>query len=75
MDLFRELVRLNNLHELEKKSETVYESDTDEDDDELEFIHSLRRDFINEYLKINNRQFSLKRATLKKENNNLKKSG
>ena len=69
MDLFRELVRINNLHELEKKSKTVYESDTDDDtddEDDLEFIHSLRRDFINEYVKINNRQFSLKRATLKK---------
>jgi len=67
MDLFRELVRLNNLHELDKKSKIVYESDTDdEDEDELEFIHSLRRDFINDYLKVNNRQFSLKRATLKK---------
>lgn len=67
MDLFRELVRLNNLHELDKKSKIVYESDTDdEDEDEMEFIHSLRINFINDYLKINNRQFSLKRGTLKK---------
>ena len=72
MDLFRELVRLNNLHELQNKSKIIYESESDEDEDELEFIHSLRRDFINEYLKINNRQFSLSRRTLKKNNKNIK---
>ena len=67
MDLFRDLVVLKQEHELRIKSHDVYGSESDDDEDEREFIHTLRREFINNYLKDNNHQFLLTRDTLKKE--------
>ena len=68
MDLFKQLVELNNSIELEKLSETTYTIDSEDEDEDIEFIQSLRKKFINDYLKINNRQFKLVRNTVKKEN-------
>jgi len=67
MDLFRDLVVLKQEHELKIKSHDVYESESDDDEDEREFIYALRRDFINNYLKNNNHQFLLTRDTLRKD--------
>ena len=67
MDLLRDLIYLNNKQNLKTKSEEIYDSESDEEEDEIEFIHSLRRDFINSYLKKNSCQFILSRDTLKKD--------
>ena len=66
MDLFREIIYLNQKYKLKHKSIEIYELDEDEDEDDIEFIHSLRKNFINTYLKKNNCQFILSRDTLKK---------
>ena len=63
MDFFKQLVELNNSIELEKLSETTYTIDSDDEEEDIEFIQSLREKFINDYLKINNRQFKLVRNT------------
>lgn len=73
MDLLHELIYINHKHNLKMKSKEIYISESDDDEDELEFISSLRRDFINDYLKKNSCQFILSRDTLKKDyalNNN-----
>lgn len=71
MELFRDLVELNNQIELKKLAESIYTIESDDEEEEIEFIHSLRQKFISEYLKINNRQFKLIRNTLKKKDNNI----
>jgi len=68
MDLFKELVRINNENELINKAAEIYETESDDEEDDHEFIDSLRRDLINNYLKVNHRQFALSRSTLKKYN-------
>ena len=65
MDLLRDLIY--HKHNLKTKSKEVYESESDEDEDEIEFIHSLRGDFVDSYLKKNSCQFILSRDTLKKD--------
>tara|TARA_Y100000389_G_scaffold186867_1_gene207710 strand:- start:441 stop:677 length:237 start_codon:yes stop_codon:yes gene_type:complete len=67
MDLLRDLVILKQEYELKIKSHDIYESESDDDEDEREFVRALRRDFINNYLKNNNHQFMLTRDTLKKD--------
>ena len=67
MDLLKQLVELNNSIELKKLSETTYTIDSEDEDEDIEFIQSLRKEFIDDYLKINNRQFKLVRNTVKKE--------
>ena len=71
MELFRDLVELNNQIELKKIAESIYTIESDDEEEEIEFIHSLRQKFISEYLKINNRQFKLIRNTLKRKDNNI----
>lgn len=65
MDLLRELIYLNQKYSLKNKSIEIYELESDEDEDDIEFIYSLRKKFINSYLKKNNCQFILSRDTLK----------
>tara|TARA_B100000900_G_C20299939_1_gene601765 strand:- start:53 stop:286 length:234 start_codon:yes stop_codon:yes gene_type:complete len=69
MELLRELIYLNQKYSLKNKSIEIYEleSDEDEDKDDIEFIYSLRKKFVNSYLKKNNCQFILSRDTLKKD--------
>ena len=67
MDLLKQLVELNNSIELHKLSETIYTIDSDDEEEDIEFIQSLRDKFVNDYLKVNNRQFKLVRNTVKKE--------
>ena len=67
MDLLKQLVELNNSIELHKFSETIYTIDSDDEEEDIEFIQSLRDKFVNDYLKVNNRQFKLVRNTVKKE--------
>ena len=67
MDLLKQLVELNNSIELHKFSETIYTIDSDDEEEDIEFIQSLREKFVNDYLKVNNRQFKLVRNTVKKE--------
>ena len=59
MDLFKTLIELNNKIELEKISREKYESDSDDDEAEKEFIEDTRQNFINKYNKKNNRQFKI----------------
>tara|TARA_Y100000817_G_C16859788_1_gene545329 strand:- start:3922 stop:4149 length:228 start_codon:yes stop_codon:yes gene_type:complete len=67
MDLLRELIYLDQRYNLKAKSKEIYDSESDEEDDEIEFIQSLRNNFIDSYLKKNNCQFILSRDTLKKD--------
>jgi hypothetical protein len=71
MELFKELVELNNQIELNNLAESIYTIESDDEEEEIEFIQSLRAKFVNEYFKINNRQFKLIRNTLKKKDNNI----
>ena len=61
MDLFKQLVELNNRIELEKLSKNKYESESDDDEEEKDFIETTRETFISKYDKRNNRQFKLKK--------------
>tara|TARA_B100001093_G_C26086716_1_gene701003 strand:+ start:275 stop:475 length:201 start_codon:yes stop_codon:yes gene_type:complete len=61
MDFFKELIRLNNEIELKKISIHKYTIDSDEEEDDIILIKGLRDTFIQEYNKVNNRQFELKR--------------
>lgn len=61
MDLFKELIELNNKIELKKISIHKYTIDSDDEEDDIVFIKELRHNFIQEYNKINNRLFELKR--------------
>jgi len=57
MDLFKQLIELNNKIELDKLSLEYYTIDSDDDEEEIEFIEVTRINFVKKYDKINNRQF------------------
>ena len=59
MDLIKDLIELNNHIELTKISKKIYTIDSDEEEDDIEYIKGLRKQFIKDYLKINNRQFKM----------------
>lgn len=60
MDLIKNLIELNNQIELKKLSKRIYTLESDEEEEEeICFVKELRRQFISEYLKINNRQFKM----------------
>ena len=61
MDLFKELVELNNKIELEKLANEYYTIDSDEEEEEIEFINETKIKFIQKYDKKNNRQFKIKK--------------
>ena len=60
MDLFKQLVKLNNKIELERLANKYYTIDSDEEEEEIEFIKETREKFIQRYDKNNNRQFKIK---------------
>ena len=45
--------------ELKKIAEVKYKYDSDEDEEEKQFVYELRKNFINNFNKKNNRQFKL----------------
>ena len=53
MDLFKELVELNNKIELEKLAKEYYTIDSDEEEEEIEFINETKTKFIQKYDKKN----------------------
>ena len=59
MDFFILLIELNNKIELNKLAKETYEIDSDDEEEEIEYILKLRKNLINQYNKINNRQFKL----------------
>jgi len=59
MDLFKELIRLNNRIEIQRVSENKYEIDSEDDDEDIEYIRGLREDLMKDYDKVNHRQFKL----------------
>lgn len=62
MDLFKELVELNNKIELEKLANEYYTIDSEEEEEEeIEFINETKTKFIQKYDKKNNRQFKIKK--------------
>lgn len=63
MEFFKELIRLNNELELRKISEEKYTIDSDDEDEDIKFIYEIRENFIEDYNKINNRQFKLIKNT------------
>ena len=66
MDLFKTLIELNNKIELEKIAVEKYNYDSDDDEEEKEFINETRTKFINNYNKRNNRQFKIDKFKDKK---------
>jgi hypothetical protein len=63
MDLFKQLVELNNKIELEKLALGYYTVDSDDEEEEIEFTKEIRNKFIRKYDKRNNRQFKIKNNT------------
>ena len=61
MDFFKELIEFNNQIELKKLSMKKYTIDSDEDEEDIEIINRLRIQFMKDYIKVNNRQFQLRR--------------
>lgn len=66
MDLFKTLIELNNRIELEKIAGKKYNYDSDDDEEEKEFIKDTRKKFVNNYNKRNNRQFKIDKFKDKK---------
>lgn len=66
MDLFKTLIELNNKIELEKIATEKYNYDSDDDEEEKEFIKETRKKFVNNYNKRNNRQFKIDKFKDKK---------
>jgi len=66
MDLFKTLIELNNRIELEKIATEKYNYDSDDDEEEKEFIKETRKKFVNNYNKRNNRQFKIDKFKDKK---------
>ena len=66
MDLFKKLVELNNKIELEKIAAEKYNYDSDDDEEEKEFVKESRYKFVNKYDKRNNRQFKIDKFKDKK---------
>lgn len=61
MDFFKELIELNNKIELTKLSLEYLEIDSDDDEEDIEFIQKQRKIFINDYNKNNFKLFKLKK--------------
>ena len=61
MDLFKELVELNNKIELEKLANEYYTIDSDEEEEEIEFINETKTKFIQKYDKKNKRKLKIKK--------------
>ena len=59
MDILNKLFEINDYNILSNISYDLYEIDSDDDDDDIEYINRKRKDFIDKYNKINNRQFKL----------------
>lgn len=59
MDILNKLFEINDNNILDNISNNLYEIDSDDDDDDIEYINSKRQDFIDNFNKINNRQFKL----------------
>ena len=66
MDLFKTLIELNNRIELEKIATEKYNYDSDDDEEEKEFIKETRKKFVDNYNKKNNRQFKIDKFKDKK---------
>jgi hypothetical protein len=66
MDLFKTLIELNNRIELEKIATEKYNYDSDDDEEEKEFIKETRKKFVDNYNKRNNRQFKIDKFKDKK---------
>ena len=62
MDLIKELMELNNEITLSKLAEEKYTIDSDDDDEDIKYIHECRQKFIHQYHKVNNRQFMKTRS-------------
>ena len=57
MDLIKQLIEINNELTLKKISEEKYTIDSDDDEEDIKYIHECRQNFIYQYNKVNNRQF------------------
>lgn len=66
MDLFKTLIELNNKIELEKIATEKYNYDSDDDEEEKDFVEETRKKFIQGYNKRNNRQFKIDKFKDKK---------
>ena len=57
MDLIKQLIEINTELTLKKISEEKYTIDSDDDEEDIKYIHECRQNFIYQYNKVNNRQF------------------
>ena len=55
----KQLIELNNQIELNNWSKEIYQSDSDDDDEDIQFTKEVRDTFCKQYDKKNNRQFKL----------------
>lgn len=59
MDILNRLFEMNDKLFLEKLSDSVYKIETDDEEDEIEYVIDCRKNFVSKLNKINNRQFRL----------------
>jgi len=59
MDFLKDLIQLNNEIVLEKIAKEKYTIEEDDDEIEMKYVEMYRKAFINNYNKVNNRQFKL----------------
>ena len=59
MDFIKQLIELNNKIELEKIAKELYQSDSEDEEEEVLFTNGVRENFCKQYDKRNNRQFKL----------------
>lgn len=59
MDILNKLFAINDKHVLLLIANNLYEIDSDDDDEDIEYINEKKSEFIKNYNKINNRQFKL----------------
>lgn len=59
MDILNKLFEINDNNVLFNISNNLYEIDSDDDENDIEYINIKRNEFVDKYNKINNRQFKL----------------
>lgn len=59
MDILNKLFEINDKLFLEKLSDSIYKIETDDEEDEIEYVIDCRKNFVSKLNKINNRQFRL----------------
>ena len=59
MDILNKLFDINDKYVLSNIANNLYEIDSDDEEEDIEYINEKRIEFIKNFNKINNRQFKL----------------